>query len=74
MGMHLFVRSPFLGREKGERITDPDQVAEILAGDYQNHVAKVPDDAHGGEVAAPPPSPAAMAEPDIHAATAEEEH
>lgn len=40
----LVVISPVAGLQAGERITDPDLVAEILADERHVHVVKVPRD------------------------------
>lgn len=33
----LVVTNPCLGRNVGDRITDPDEIAEILAGEHAHH-------------------------------------
>lgn len=36
----LVVTNPFGGHEIGHRITDPTEVAEILAGEHAHHVVR----------------------------------
>jgi hypothetical protein len=38
MARVLVVKNPFGGRDKGDRITDPAEIAEILAGEHAHHV------------------------------------
>jgi len=38
MARVLVVKNPFGGRDKGDRITDPVEIAEILAGEHAHHV------------------------------------
>jgi len=67
--MHLFVRSAFGGRAVGDRITDPAEVASVLAGEYEHHVAKIAadDPAPPAVVAdAPPPVPELVAPAEEH--------
>lgn len=40
MEFHLVVHEPFGGYKKGDEITDPEKVAEILEGENQSHVIK----------------------------------
>lgn len=40
MEFHLTVVEPFGGYQKGDEITDPEKVAEILDGENQHHVIK----------------------------------
>lgn len=37
----LVVTNPFGGHEKGDQITDPDQIKEILEGEHAHHVVRV---------------------------------
>ena len=37
----LVVTNPFAGRAAGDTITDPGEVAEILAGEHAGHVVAV---------------------------------
>lgn len=50
----LVVKSPFAGYERGQTITDPQAVAEILAGEHAQHVTPT-------EAEDPPAIPAAPA-------------
>lgn len=34
----LIVSNPFGGRDRGDRITDPDEIAAVLAGEHAHHV------------------------------------
>lgn len=36
----LVVTNPFAGRDKGHRITDPDEIAKVLAGEHAHHVVQ----------------------------------
>jgi len=40
MDFHLTVSEPFGGYAKGDEITDPAKVAEILSGENEHHVIK----------------------------------
>jgi hypothetical protein len=40
MEFHLTVVEPFGGYKKGDEITDPDKVKEILSGENEHHVVK----------------------------------
>lgn len=52
----LVVKSPFCGYERGTKITDPQRIEEILAGEHAQHVSPT-------ELVEPaaPPAPAEMA-------------
>lgn len=41
MEFHLIVREPFGGYAKGEKITDPEKITEILSGENEHHVIKI---------------------------------
>jgi hypothetical protein len=40
MEFHLTVVEPFGGYAKGDEITDPDKVEEILSSEHEHHVVK----------------------------------
>ena len=40
----LVVTNPFGGHEKGDRIKDPKQIEEILAGEHAHHVVRADHD------------------------------
>ena len=48
--LHLYVRTPFHDYAKGDRITDPTIVAELLAGETSSHVMKVQASLHDAPI------------------------
>jgi hypothetical protein len=41
--MHLVVTRPFACHERGDAITDADEIAEVLASEFADHVVAVAD-------------------------------
>jgi hypothetical protein len=40
MARVLVVNNPFGGHDKGARITDPDEIEKVLAGEHAHHVVQ----------------------------------
>ena len=40
MARVLVVTNPFEGRSRGDRITDPEEMEEILSGEHAHHVVR----------------------------------
>jgi hypothetical protein len=41
MALHLVVRQPFGDRKRGDKITDPAEVAAVLESENEPHVVRV---------------------------------
>ena len=49
MQIHLVVVKPFAGLNRGDVVTDPVRIAEILRGEHAQHVVRVAIPANKGD-------------------------